>query len=50
VPGREHRDSRFGQQRLDPQAALVGGQPDVADVGPAVGDVLVTAGLTGVTL
>ena len=38
VPGREDRDPRFGQQRPDLQAALVGGQPDVADVGPAVAD------------
>src|SRR5271170_5711159 len=38
VPGREHRYPRFGQERLDLQAALVDGQPDVADVGPPVVD------------
>jgi hypothetical protein len=36
VVGREHRHARFGQQRLDLQAALVGGQANVADVSPAV--------------
>ena len=35
VPGREHCHPVLGQQRPDLQAALVGGQPDVADVGPA---------------
>ena len=33
VAGREHRDSRFGQQGLNLQAALVDGQANVADVG-----------------
>jgi hypothetical protein len=36
VAGGEYRHSRFGQQRLDLQAALVDGQANVADVGPSV--------------